>query len=96
VLEHVFPPFLACCADAVMLSKRNVAIGDDDDVTAMTKRFAYEVAWWASNVFVFNDFGMKCFVFFELRSRDALGFDCQWITATLMMMIGDNVAHVVG
>ena len=39
---------------------------------------------------------MKCFVFFELRSRDTLGFDFQWITATLMMMIGDNVAHVVG
>jgi hypothetical protein len=40
VLEHVFPPFLACCADAVMLSKRDVTIDDDDDVTAMTKRFA--------------------------------------------------------
>jgi hypothetical protein len=39
VLEHVFPPFLACCADAVMLSKRNVAIDDDDGVTAMTIRF---------------------------------------------------------
>jgi len=39
VLEHVFPPFLACCADAVMLSKRNVAIGDEDDATAMTMRF---------------------------------------------------------
>ena len=39
MLEHVFPPFLACCADAVMLSKRNVAIDDDDDVTAMTMRF---------------------------------------------------------
>ena len=40
MLEHVFPPFLACCADAVMLSKRNVAIDDDDGVTAMTMRFA--------------------------------------------------------
>jgi hypothetical protein len=40
VLEHVFPPFLACCADAVMLSKRNVAIDDDeDDATSMTIRF---------------------------------------------------------
>jgi hypothetical protein len=39
VLEHVFPPFLACCADAVMLSKRNVAIGDEDGVMAMTMRF---------------------------------------------------------
>ena len=39
MLEHVFPPFLACCADAVMLSKRNVAIDDDDGVTAMTMRF---------------------------------------------------------
>jgi hypothetical protein len=39
VLEHVFQPFLACCADAVMLSKRNVAIDDDDGVTAMTIRF---------------------------------------------------------
>ena len=39
MLEHVFPPFLACCADAVMRSKRNVAIDDDDGVTAMTMRF---------------------------------------------------------
>jgi hypothetical protein len=39
VLEHVFPPFLACCADAVMRSKRNVAIDDEDGVTAMTMRF---------------------------------------------------------
>jgi hypothetical protein len=39
VLEHVFPPFLACCADAVMRSKRNVAIGDEDDVMAMTMLF---------------------------------------------------------
>ncbi len=39
MLEHVIPPFLACCADAVMLSKRNVAIDDEDDVMAMTKRF---------------------------------------------------------
>ena len=39
MLERVFPPFLACCADAVMLSKRNVAIDDDDDVMAMTMRF---------------------------------------------------------
>ena len=34
MLEHVFPPFLAYCADAVMLSKRNVAIHDDDGVMA--------------------------------------------------------------
>ena len=39
MLEHVFPPFLACCADAVMLSKRNVAIDDEDGVTSMTIRF---------------------------------------------------------
>jgi hypothetical protein len=39
VLEHVFPSFLACCADAVMLSKRNVAIDDEDDVMATTMRF---------------------------------------------------------
>jgi hypothetical protein len=39
VLEHVFPPFLACCADAAMLSKRNVAIDDDDGVTVTTMRF---------------------------------------------------------
>ena len=44
MLEHVFPPFLACCADAVMLSKRNVAIDDEDDVMAMTMRF---VRMWA-------------------------------------------------
>jgi hypothetical protein len=44
VLEHVFQPFLACCADAVMLSKRNVAIDDDDGVMAMTMRF---VRMWA-------------------------------------------------
>ena len=39
MLEHVFPPFLAYCADAVMRSKRNVAIDDEDGVTAMTMRF---------------------------------------------------------
>ena len=39
MLEHVFPPFFSCCADAVMLSKRNVAIDDDDGVMAMTMRF---------------------------------------------------------
>ena len=39
MLEHVFPPFLASCADAVMRSKRNVAIDDDDDVTATTMLF---------------------------------------------------------
>jgi hypothetical protein len=39
VLEHVFPPCLACCADAVMRSKRNVAIDDDEDVMAMTMRY---------------------------------------------------------
>jgi hypothetical protein len=39
VLEHVFSPFLACCADAVMLSNRNFAIDDEDDVMAMTIRF---------------------------------------------------------
>ena len=39
MLEHVFPPFLGCCADAVMRSKRNFAIDDEDDVTAMTIRF---------------------------------------------------------
>jgi hypothetical protein len=38
VLEHVFPPFLACCADAVMLSKRHVAIDDDDGVMATSNR----------------------------------------------------------
>jgi hypothetical protein len=39
VLEHVFPSFLACCDDAVMVSKRNVAIDDEDDVMAITMRF---------------------------------------------------------
>ena len=39
MLEHVFPPFLACCADAVMLSKRNVAFDDEDCVMAMMMRF---------------------------------------------------------
>ena len=39
MLEHVFPPFLACCADAVMLSKRNVAIDDEDDAMATSMRF---------------------------------------------------------
>ena len=38
---------------------------------------------------------MKCFVFFELRSRDKLEFVCQWMTTTFMM-IGDNVTDVVG
>jgi hypothetical protein len=39
VLEHVFPPFLACCADAVMLSKRNVAIDDEDGVMATSMHY---------------------------------------------------------
>ena len=39
MLEHVFPPFLACCADAVMRSKRNVAIDDEEYVMVMTIRF---------------------------------------------------------
>ena len=39
MLEHVFAPFLACCADAVMLSKRNVAIDDDGGVMVTTMRF---------------------------------------------------------
>ena len=39
MLEHVFPRFLACCADAVMRSKRNVAIDDDDGVAATKMRF---------------------------------------------------------
>ena len=35
MLEHVFAPFLECCGDAVMFAKRNVAVDDEDDVTAM-------------------------------------------------------------
>ena len=36
MLEHVFAPFLECCGDAVMFAKRNAAVDDEDDVTAMT------------------------------------------------------------
>ena len=36
MLEHVFAPFLECCCDAVMFAKRNAAVDDEDDVTAMT------------------------------------------------------------
>ena len=39
---------------------------------------------------------MKCFVFFELRSRVALEFVCQWMTSSFMMMIGDDFTDVVG
>jgi hypothetical protein len=39
VLEHVFSPFLACCADAVMLSNRNFAIDDGDGVMVTTMLF---------------------------------------------------------
>ena len=39
MLEHVFAPFLECCGDAVMFAKRNVAVDDEDDVTAMTVVF---------------------------------------------------------
>jgi hypothetical protein len=47
VLEHVFPPFLACCADAVMLSKRNVAIDDDDGVMATSNCCGHiELLFW--------------------------------------------------
>ena len=35
MLEHVFAPFLECFGDAVMFAKRNVAVDDEDDVTAM-------------------------------------------------------------
>jgi|LauGreDrversion4_2_1035121.scaffolds.fasta_scaffold1413751_2 hypothetical protein len=38
---------------------------------------------------------MKCFVFFELRSRVTLEFVCQWMSTTCMM-IGDNFTDVVG
>jgi hypothetical protein len=47
VLEHVFPPFLACCEDAVMLSKRNVAIDDDDGVMATSNCCVHiELLFW--------------------------------------------------
>ena len=39
---------------------------------------------------------MKCFVFFELRSRVTLEFVCQWMRTTFMLMIGDNFTDVVG
>ena len=39
MLEHVFAPFLECCCDAVMFAKRNVAVDDEDDVTAMAVVF---------------------------------------------------------
>ncbi len=35
MLGHVFAPFIECCGDAVMFAKRNVAVDDEDDVTAM-------------------------------------------------------------
>ena len=35
-MDHVFPPFLECCGDAVMFAKGNAALDDKDDVTAMT------------------------------------------------------------
>jgi hypothetical protein len=39
---------------------------------------------------------MKCFVFFELRSRVTLEFVCQWMSTTFMLMIGDIFADVFG
>jgi hypothetical protein len=39
---------------------------------------------------------MKCFVFFELRSRVTLEFVCQWMSTTFLMMIGDDVTDIVG
>ena len=56
VLEHVFAPFLECCGDAVMFAKRNVAVDDEDDVTAMAIVFLlikvavvgmkWDCGWW--------------------------------------------------
>jgi hypothetical protein len=47
VLEHVFPPFLACCADAVMRSKRHVAIDDEDGVMATSNCCGHiELLFW--------------------------------------------------
>ena len=47
MLEHVFPPFLACCADAVMLSKRNFAIVDEDDVMVTSNCCVHiELLFW--------------------------------------------------
>ena len=40
MLEHVFAPFLECCCDAVMFTKQNVVVDDEDDVTAMTIVFS--------------------------------------------------------
>ena len=39
---------------------------------------------------------MKCFVFFELRSRVTLEFVCQWMSTTFMLMMAIIFADVVG
>ena len=47
MLEHVFPPFLECCGDAVMFAKQNAAHDDEDDVTAMKIVFLLtKLRWW--------------------------------------------------
>ena len=47
MLEHVFPPFLEFCADAVMFAKQNAALDDEDDVTATTIVFLLiKLRWW--------------------------------------------------
>ena len=47
MLEHVFAPFRQCCGDAVMFAKRNFALDDEDDVTAMTIVFLLmKLRWW--------------------------------------------------
>ena len=46
MLEHVFAPFLECCCDAVMFAKRNAAVDDEDDVTAMAIVFLLMKLRW--------------------------------------------------
>ena len=63
MLERVFAPFLECCGDAVMFAKRNAAVDDEDDVTTMTVVFLLISGGGCEEVFVCDDFQMRCCIF---------------------------------
>ncbi len=47
MLEHVFAPFLECCGDAVIFSKQNAALDNEDDVTGIAIVFLLmKLRWW--------------------------------------------------
>ena len=63
MLEHVFAPFLECCGDAVMFTKRNVVVDDEDDVSTMTIVFLLIKVAWLYRLFLFLMFFKRSVLF---------------------------------